>query len=249
MSTLIIGNRSQISYYLPKEYTRIPSRNIDYTLIKKRKWDRIYLCFAEQRTYLNEPLDFYTKINVDYTLEVLDKVRDHTREVVLFLTAELWNGYTGGVEFGMEMRGTETPYILSKRMLYERVKDDPKVVMIFPFNFNSPSRNPNYLWGKIIYSFTERKVVEVDCIDFSRDMIHPTSLANEIIKTENHRIIGSGYLHNIRSLARELFLTKNLDIDHYIKVKYEKCEDKPYYNMEKISDYLDIKKRTLYEYG
>lgn len=249
MSTLIIGNRSQLSYYLPKEYSRIPSRDIDYKYIRSRKWDRIYLTFAEQRTYLNETLDFYTRINVEYTLDVLAKVRDHTRQVVLFLTAELWNEYTGAVEFGMKMKHLDTPYILSKRMLYERVKDDPKVVMIFPFNFNSPHRDPNYLWGKIIYSLTERKVVEVDCIDFSRDMIHPTSLASEIIKTEKHRIIGSGYLHNIRSLALDLFTLKNLDMDQYIKVRYNKCEDKAYYNMEKISNYQDIKKRTLYEYG
>jgi hypothetical protein len=76
LNSLIIGSTSQLSYYFPLEYERISSRNIDYNKILNKKYESIYLLFSEQRTFLGEDLDFFKKINYDYTIEVIDKLKN-----------------------------------------------------------------------------------------------------------------------------------------------------------------------------
>ena len=56
MNNLIIGNTSQLSYFFPENYESISSRNIDFSMVNNKKYDRIYLLFAEQRTFLNTEL-------------------------------------------------------------------------------------------------------------------------------------------------------------------------------------------------
>ena len=38
---LIIGSTSQLSFYFPNHFDRISSRNIDFEVIKKTKYDKI----------------------------------------------------------------------------------------------------------------------------------------------------------------------------------------------------------------
>ena len=77
MNNLIIGNTSQLSYYFPLDYDRISSRNIDYPSIINKKYDSIYILFAEQRTFLNEDENFFIKTNVDYTIDVINNLKNH----------------------------------------------------------------------------------------------------------------------------------------------------------------------------
>ena len=44
---IVIGNTSQLAYYFPDDYIKISSRNIQLT---NNQYDRVYICFAEQRT-------------------------------------------------------------------------------------------------------------------------------------------------------------------------------------------------------
>ena len=76
MNNLIIGSTSQLSYYFPSSYDKMSSRNIDFGKIHKNKYNKIYILFAEQRTYLNESESFFNEINVNYTLSVIDKVKE-----------------------------------------------------------------------------------------------------------------------------------------------------------------------------
>ena len=52
---LVIGNTSQLSTYFPKNnFDFISSRNLDFEKIQKKKYDKIFLLFAEQRTFLKD---------------------------------------------------------------------------------------------------------------------------------------------------------------------------------------------------
>ena len=75
MNSLVIGNTSQLNFYFPNEYERISSRNINLNSIKD-KYDTIFLLFAEQRTFLNESLSFFTDVNVDYTLHIINELKE-----------------------------------------------------------------------------------------------------------------------------------------------------------------------------
>jgi hypothetical protein len=95
MSNLIIGDTSQLSHFFPKNYERISSRNINFEEIKKKQYDRIYLLFAEQRTFMDDDIDLFKKINFDYTIEVIDELIDFCENIVIYSTSELWNKYDG----------------------------------------------------------------------------------------------------------------------------------------------------------
>ena len=82
MKNLIIGENSQLGYYL--EGIRVSSREIPYEFITKHKWDRIYLCFAEQRTFIDKS-DSFNEINYELTKKIIDRLYDNCNQFVLFL--------------------------------------------------------------------------------------------------------------------------------------------------------------------
>ena len=63
-NNLVIGSTSQLSNYFPPNYEKISSRDIDFDKIRKKTYESIYLLFAEQRTFINESLDFFNKTNI-----------------------------------------------------------------------------------------------------------------------------------------------------------------------------------------
>jgi hypothetical protein len=67
LNNLVIGNTSQLSYYFPDDYIKISSRKINFEYHKKQKYDRIFLCFAEQRTFIETDSQIFDEINYDYT--------------------------------------------------------------------------------------------------------------------------------------------------------------------------------------
>lgn len=75
MTNLIIGGSSQLAHYFPAEYERIDSHFIKEGLplpLKSDFYDRIYVCFAEQRTFLNtSDYSLFSKTNIDDTIKIL----------------------------------------------------------------------------------------------------------------------------------------------------------------------------------
>ncbi len=71
MNNLIVGNSSQLTPYF-KEYDPniigVSSRDFNYSQVKNYEFNRAFLLFAEQRIHLDESVEFFSKINVDYTL-------------------------------------------------------------------------------------------------------------------------------------------------------------------------------------
>ena len=153
MNSLVIGNTSQLSHYFPKNYEKISSRDLDFNRLKKNKYNRIYLLFAEQRTFLGESLEFFKKINFDYTIEVINNLLDICENIIIYSTSELWNKYDSCVSITDPYKYNPTPYITSKEHLCNYINENrkkyKKVIIVYPFNFNSVYRKDGFLFGKI----------------------------------------------------------------------------------------------------
>ena len=251
MNNLIIGSTSQLSYYFPSSYDKMSSRNIDFGKIHKNKYNKIYILFAEQRTYLNESESFFNEINVNYTLSVIDKVKDYCNNVVIYSTSELWNDYEGEVSIDMDYKYNYSPYIKSKQILCEYIninKDKySNINIIYPFNFNSPWRKGGFLFAKIFDSIIYRKNIITGDLNFNRDLIHPSIIVKNSINNNKDQLIGSGGLINIESFIKDLFFIDKLNYKDYInsdKVNNLNNKRKEYFSKIKNSSYDDLLKLT-----
>ena len=74
--SLIIGDTSQLSYYFPNNFEKISSRDINFNQLTSKNYHKVFLLFAEQRTFLNESEEFFLKTNFNYTIEVINKFKD-----------------------------------------------------------------------------------------------------------------------------------------------------------------------------
>jgi nucleoside-diphosphate-sugar epimerase len=258
MNNLVIGNTSQLSYYFPRDYKKISSRNINYNEIKKNKYDRIFLLFAEQRTFLNKNIDFFTQINVDYTLEVIENLKEICNNIVVYSTSELWNKYDGCISIENKYDYNETPYIKSKEILCSIINSDRKkyknVIIVYPFNFNSVYRKEGFLFGKIFDSLLNNKKITIGDVDFERDLIHPKFIVDKSIQTNCDVIVGSGELINVKKFIIDLFKLYYKKFDDYIVINKEnnlKNKRNNYFSCIKNSTYEELLKETikdLYEY-
>jgi nucleoside-diphosphate-sugar epimerase len=254
MNNLIIGNTAQLNYYFPKEYDRISSRNINYSLIKENKYHTIFLLFAEQRTFLNENEKFFLNVNFNYTLDVINKIKNYCNKIVIYSTSELCNNYEGKVSLEMPFKYNYSPYIKSKELLSLYLlenKDEYKSVhIIYPFNFNSPYRKNGFLFSKIFDSIINKNKNTIGDISFLRDIIHPSILVNESIKTNKDLLIGSGELISIKKFVEDLFLLNNLNINDYIcsnKNNNLKNTRKNYFSEISYSNYQELLNLTYYD--
>jgi len=250
-NSLIIGNTSQLNFYFPKEYDRISSRNIDFDVINKKGYDTIYLLFAEQRTFLSNGEKFFTDINVDYTINVIDNLKKHCKRIVVFSTSELWNDYDGEVSVDLPYKYNYTPYIKSKEILCNTINDNKdiynKVVIIYPFNFNSPHRKEGFLFSKIFKSIMEKKHISVGNLNFLRDIVHPSHIVDNSINASKDMLIGSGELINIENFIRDLYILSNLKYDEYVITLSNNNltnKRKKYYSKIKYSNYNSLLKLT-----
>jgi nucleoside-diphosphate-sugar epimerase len=217
-NSLVIGKTSQLSYFFPSEYDRISSRDINFSNIKN--YDKIYITFAEQRTFLNETEKFFTDINVDYTLEVINKIKHLCNRVVVFSTSELWNDYEGPVSLDLKFKYNYSPYIKSKEILSEQILSNrhlyPNVDIIYPFNFNSPYRKEGFLFSKIFKSIITKEKISVGDLDFNRDIIHPEIIIKNSISSNGDLLIGSGQAIAIKKFITILYEKFDLDPEEYI---------------------------------
>jgi nucleoside-diphosphate-sugar epimerase len=244
---LIIGNTSQLSFYFPKEFDRMSSRNINYQKIIEKKYDKIFILFAEQRTFLNETENFFIDINFNYTLSIINNLKNYCNNIIIYSTSELWNGYDGEVSIELPYKYGYSPYIKSKEVLSNYINEHKykynNVIIIYPFNFNSPKRNKEFLFGKIFDSIINKSKITVGGINFERDLIHPKIIVNNSLKTKNDLLIGSGELVNIEKFVKDLYESYKLNYFDYISFNIENNlsnERKNYYSKIKYSNYKEL---------
>lgn len=252
MNSLVIGNTSQLSYYFPEEYEKISSRDINFNKINQNEYDTIYILFSEQRTFLNESLEFFTKINVDYTIEVINKLKNRARRVIVYSTSELWNNKDGCVNVSDPYNYNETPYIKSKDLMCSHIKNNKNeysnVIIIYPFNFNSAYRKDGFLFSKIYKSLIYNEKISIGNIDFNRDLIHPKIIVEESLNATSDILIGSGELINVKKFIYDLFKLQNKNLEDYICFEEKNNlpnKRKEYFSCIKYSNYENLIKLTI----
>ena len=240
---LVIGNTSQLSSYFPEDYIKISSRNIDYELYKNLFFDRIYICFAEQRTFIENNESNFIKVNVDYTSEVIDFFSSRCKNIIVYSTSELWNNCLGSVSLDMNYDYNYSPYIKSKDILSKKINENKRnIILLYPFNFNSIYRKSGFLFSKIFESIINEKEIEIGDTYFYRDIIHPKYVVERSIHSTQDELIGSGRLIFINDFIRDLY--------SYFDLKYDKLVKENIINNNKVKRniyYLDSKE-CKYEY-
>lgn len=243
MTSLVIGNTSQLAHYFPDDYEKISSRNIDYDYFEHKEYDRIFLCFAEQRTFLENPEErIFSRVNHFYTLSLIEFFKDKCNYIITYGTCELWNNYIGPVDINMSFKYNSTPYILSKERMTLSIHDlnyynqEKNAIIIHPFNFNSIYRRDGFLFGKIFDSILNKKKIEIGDTYFYRDLIHPKYVVERSILAEEDELVGSGRLTFVNDFIRELYQQNDMKYEDYVT---ENFSDIPHYN--KYTQYLRSK--------
>lgn len=248
---LIVGSGSQLSYYLREN---ILSRGLHLNTIKagsfennlnilNEEWQEVYLAFGESRKSGVEP-EQYDLVNYDLTKKYINILKNTSKKIVCFSTCELWSGYTGPVDVNLPWNYKSNPYTDSKRKISEYVLDLDleNVIVSYPFNFNSPIRTKEFLFGKIFQSILLKKRIEIGNTNFKRDILHPRFLTHRILEMKTHEIIGSGRLTHIRSFIDDIYKFFNMDSCEWI------TESSEYFNQKEITEYYaNSKKIQSYE--
>lgn len=210
---LVIGNTSQLSRYFPVDIVKISSRNI-LSNIFDNKWDSVYLCFAEQKTYLNNDDSFY-QINVEYTKSILEQIK--ANHIIYFSTAELWNNCVGDITVDTPINYHHSDYISSKQKITTHLKENyGNIRIMYPFNFNSIYRLPPFLFGKVINSIRFKTKIEIGDTYFYRELLHPSFVVTQSINQENDSIIGTGNLIFINDFIRKLYNAFDMKYEDYV---------------------------------
>ena len=246
MKNLVIGSTSQLSHYFPDDYIKISSRNIQFDYINSQNWNRAYLCFGESRKFLDDT-DIYDEVNFYYTLDVINKIKDSCRSIVIYSTCELWNQNDGKIDISMNFNFFTTPYLQSKYRLSKYLLSNKSsyynVFILYPFNFNSPYRTDNFLFGKVFNSLINKTVIEIGDTYFYRDIVHPSFVVQRSINATGHEIIGSGRLIFVNDLIRDLYKHYNMDYNKYVIENIGKFNE-----YEKKKEYYLNSQRLLYTY-
>jgi len=229
MNSLIVGSTSQISYYFPSQYSRVSSRN--YASALNDKWDTVYICFGENRTFLanttdNLTMNAFYDVNHNMTIDAVEKFSPISRKVVVYSTAELWNDTCGEIDVNRPFQFKSNHYIMSKYAMSVRLKDKslyPNVSVAYPFNFNGIHRSGEFLFGKVFDSIVNRKSITLGDTYYYRDILHPSMAAAESM---SHNIgedfmIGSGRVVFVNDLIRELYKMFDLSYDDMVKENWD----------------------------
>lgn len=240
MDCLVIGSSSQLACFFPDDHVKISSRDIDYGFIRSKRWDRAYLCFAEQRTFLEGKEGLFIDVNYSYTMEVINQIRDVCGRIVYYSTTYLWNDCEGAVDLTMPFHYEETPYIRSKEMITRHLMDQiGNAVVLFPCNFNSPFRKKGFLFQKIFDSIVERKPVTIGNTHFQREMVHPRYVVQESLKATGHRMIGAGYAIDVNAFIRDLYKAFDLKYETYVteEIRPSAAVPRTYWTKKDVIDY------------
>jgi nucleoside-diphosphate-sugar epimerase len=253
---LVIGNTSQLFPYF-KEYDKdvvgISSRNINFKEINKQHYDNVFIVFAEQRTFLNEPVEFFNKVNVHYTLDIINNIKYNTDKMVVYLTSELWNQHEGEIDINTPFLHNQSPYIKSKEILKFKIeelreKENINIKMLYPFNFNSPYRKQGFLFSKFMDVILNKNQIKVGDLNFYRDIIHPKIIIETSYNCIQDTVVGSGILINIKNYYKDILNHFNINYNDYV------LEDKnihlnirePYY-LKTNNKYNTLTPDTIYD--
>lgn len=218
MKNLVIGNTSQLSYYFPDDYEKISSRDIELT---NEKYNRVYICFAEQRTYIQNDKELFFKTNIDYTLNIIDDFSKTSNEVIIYATSELWNNCNGPIDINTPFNYKSSNYVDSKHMMIEKIKKKyNNVIILYPFNFNSIHRKDGFLFSKIFDSIINEKKITIGNTYFYRELIHPKFVVEQSIKATKDTIIGSGRLIFVNDFIRSLYSHFNMKYEDFVSEDY-----------------------------
>jgi nucleoside-diphosphate-sugar epimerase len=245
MKNLVIGNTSQLSYFFPNDYIKVSSRDLDYDFICSENWNKVFICFGESRKFINN-IEIYDDINFNYTINIVDKVKNISNKVIVYSTCELWNQYEGQIDIKLNFNFYSTPYLQSKYKLSNYILSNNKyhnVIIIYPFNFNSIHRNNQFLFGKIFDSIINKTKIEIGDTYFCRDMIHPKFVVSESIKSEHHQIVGSGRMIYVNDFIRDLYANFDLEYNNYVTENISK-----YKEYDKRKEYYLRSNYCLYSY-
>jgi len=223
MNSLVIGKTSQLSYYFPDSYEKVSSRNINFDDYKDKEYDRVFVCFSEQRTFIEDEENLFYDINVDYTINVIEFFKNISNKVIVYGTSELWNNYNGSINTSVPMDYNSTHYIESKMEMVDVIKnsDMNNVIIIHPYNFNSIYRKEGFLFYKIIDSIIYDKKIEIGDTYFYRDLIHPKFIVEQSIGAEEDMVVGSGRLVFVNDFIRDLYQGMEMEYDHYVTENFE----------------------------
>ena len=255
-NNLVIGNTSQLSKYFPEDYKKISSRNIsDDDLLGK--WESVYITFAKQNVF-DETDSNFTKVNTFYTLEIIDKLVDISDKIVIYTTCEIFNNIYGPVtvdtipSFVPKNNVNYTNYILSKMLLTQHIKQNRlkdkrwnKVVIIHPFNFESVHKNKYFIFGKITNSILNKEIIEINDINFYRDILHTSRMVQESIKCQSDSVVGSGKLLNLRSVIKEIYSHFDMDYEYYVREKFPNFSKRNLYYSSKELEYNFVQDMIL----
>jgi nucleoside-diphosphate-sugar epimerase len=220
---LIIGNTSQLTPYfkeLDNEILTVSSREFTPEKVGNQQFDKVFLAFAEQRTFLTSDYYFFKETNVDYTIKVIKEMSPYTKTFVVYLTSELWNNYTGEIDLNMPFYYNFSPYIGSKEMLHAEIlklrAEGIDIKMVYPFNFNSPYRREGFLFSKFMNVILNKEHITVGDLNFTRDIIHPRLIVEASLNTESDVIVGSGNLINVRQFYIDLLKEFSIIYEEYV---------------------------------
>ena len=245
MKDLIIGSSSQIAQYFPKEGAEfISSRNINIDYINSKQRKRVYICSAEQRTYMTSAN--FEGYNVIATVDLVDKIKDNADSVIVYSTTELWNKVSGKINLSLQHNFIPSPYIFSKKKMTEIFLNNTEkysnITILYPFNFNSTYRRGGFLFYKVFDSILNKKRIELGNTYFYRELLHPTYVAKESMSATCHSIIGSGRVTFVNDFIRDLYKYSGMNYDDYVveNIKYLDGQ-------ERGINFLDSRK-CLYSY-
>jgi len=248
INSLVIGNTSQLSYYFPEEYEKISSRINLPLSIKSDFYERVFLCFAEQRTFLKDSSELFFNTNVQSTIELIKFFSPKCKKLIVYGTAELWNNCEGPIDINMPFKYNSTDYILSKERMtislntarfYDTFKN---VIILHPVNFNSTYRKEGFLFSKIFDSIINKKPIAIGDTYFYRDLVHPKYVVERSLLAEKDEIVGSARLIFVNDFIRDLYKGMDLDYDDYVTENFD-------YNLSNVRKIYYLKnKHCLYSY-
>ena len=103
----------------------------------------------------------YDEVNFYLTLEVIEKLKNHTKSFVLYSSCELWNQYDGAVDLSMPFNFYPSPYLHSKYKISKLIMENIK---------STNNRDINEILIQILQSLNNKEHLIISLIQNSERM-------------------------------------------------------------------------------